>query len=905
MKHLLLFFKTTQSQSQEFLNKVTTTLLPYLPDTKSADYFSFSKNILNNSLNFSRYTDNIKKLLGKMNLELIEPLGKFISKMITVYNNNLIRMDTLLTNLERTRSTFEKVQSDYYRSSYRSKILENYDINSDPLKITKITKNINELLTREKARAANNEQLFAYELKRYNTDIEKLNSEYMELNLLVKEIEESRIFFLKTTMEKYREILKEMETLHKEYNESVTKLFNNETYDKYLNESKEVYSKKLISNNRRFTQENNVTFEEYYQKNKDIIQKEFGFGEENIPNYILKNTEQKLLTVKEQDKKIKEFIKKIIAKEDISYENLSRILDFIRDPNYPEFAKRFLDGILEEYKDKNIKFSSLSNFKHLSHILAYISLSSDSIYSKDFVLNFKIIYLAERLFYQNTKQNNKTYLSAILSTNKLYRTKYFWEDYIELKLVHKLSDYISKFKQISLPEEEKKKKSSLFSKIGNVLGLNVEAKQKSILYNSRIRKLIPNYEQVELDKIQLLDKITTTEITEILKINIPVFSNFNFPSEHALDMIADFAEKYKIHKEIIKYYVTSFNVSIYTIRKTIPDEKNNNITKRTAHKKIKQTDELYKIISCTLQYLGYQDYLNLLTLNKKSYEQLHKKIYKNILNNPKLDIKIRLNIWKVFLKVKELKKTFNYEKLLESSKGNEKIEHDVYIDVERTYVGKTSDTPKRKEQLRNILKAIAVLNNYCQGMNYFAEIILELTDDEQEAFYLFLGVFQHTEYPLIFAKDLLKLRVFFYVFTRIISLFEPEIYNNFVSNNVEVKCFMTQWFITLFLNARQFQKQNEIPLFLLKIIDNFLISGWKSLIKIAVDILHNFEEKILTTEFHDMLQFITSEIVKTDYFTDTNLLTLERALADTKITKKLIKNIEDEYAQSEKIKNIE
>ena len=377
-----------------------------------------------------------------MNLELIEPLGKFISKMITVYNNNLIRMDALLTNLEKTRSTFEKVQSDYYKSSYRSKILENYDVNSDPLGLTKITKNINELSIREKAKAVNNEQLFAYELKRYNTDIESLNSEYMELNSLVKEIEESRIFFIKTSMEKYREILNEMEILHKEYNESVSKLFNNETYDKYLNESKELYSKKLISNDRRFTQENNVTFEEYYQKNKDTIEKEFGFGGEIKPNYIVKNTQQKLLTVKEQDKKIKEFMKEIRAEEEIAYEKLSRILDFIRDPNYPEFAKRFLDGILEEYKDKKIKFSSLSNFKHLSHILAYISLSSDSIYSNNFVLNFKIVYLAERLFYQNTKQNNKTYLSAILSKNKLYRTKYFWEDYIELKLVHKLSDYI-------------------------------------------------------------------------------------------------------------------------------------------------------------------------------------------------------------------------------------------------------------------------------------------------------------------------------------------------------------------------------------------------------------------------------------------------------------------------------
>ena len=107
------------------------------------------------------------------------------------------------------------------------------------------------------------------------------------------------------------------------------------------------------------------------------------------------------------------------------------------------------------------------------------------------------------------------------------------------------------------------------------------------------------------------------------------------------------------------------------------------------------------------------------------------------------------------------------------------------------------------------------------------------------------------------------------------------------------------------LDCWQWQRTLCRQSFLLKIIDNFLISGWKSLIKIAVDILHNFEEKILTTEFHDTLQFITSDIVKTDYFTDINLLTLEKALADTKITKKLIKNIEDEYAQSEKIKNID
>ena len=108
------------------------------------------------------------------------------------------------------------------------------------------------------------------------------------------------------------------------------------------------------------------------------------------------------------------------------------------------------------------------------------------------------------------------------------------------------------------------------------------------------------------------------------KLNIPVFSNFNFPSEQALDMIADFAEKYKIPKEIINFYVTYFNVSVYTIRKTLPGEGSSSVRTRTTHKKIKQADELYKIISFTLRYLNHQDYLNLLLLNKKSYETLHK-----------------------------------------------------------------------------------------------------------------------------------------------------------------------------------------------------------------------------------------------------------------------------------------
>ena len=61
--------------------------------------------------------------------------------------------------------------------------------------------------------------------------------------------------------------------------------------------------------------------------------------------------------------------------------------------------------------------------------------------------------------------------------------------------------------------------------------------------------------------------------------------------------------------------------------------------------------------------------------------------------------------------------------------------------------------------------------NYCQGMNYIAAFLLNITNNEEESFYLFLSLLISTEYGRLFEKDLEKLKKSFYVFERIICLF--------------------------------------------------------------------------------------------------------------------------------------
>ena len=524
--------------------------------------------------------------------------------------------------------------------------------------------------------------------------------------------------------------------------------------------------------------------------------------------------------------------------------------------------------------------------------MSYISLKHNSIFSGNFEINFQIIFIAERFFYQNKVNNNKVYLSAILSKNKLFKTKLFWQNVIELKLVKKLEDDISRLKNVSAPNEKRK---SILGILGNKMGLN-NNKNNSFLSKMRIMPLIKNYNSLEQNKLILLDKMASNEMYLILKKSIENFSNFNFPSIQSLDLISNISREYKLSNEQINYLVIYYKVSNHTIRKLLPHEKNkeNNdiIEEINSNEKIRNI----KLLSNCIQFLDYKDYNNLLLTSKYYNQRLKKKIYKYILRQENTSIKIRLQIWSNILKIKELKQKYNYREILNNA-NDPKIKREIDLDVRRTNV-EEAQKDLHKLNITNILYAVSSINfgvKYVQGMNSIVALLYELFGEE-EAFYIFLSFFHYTQYILIFDKNLTKLNEFFYVFNRIISLSEPELSSWFNINGVNVNFFATPWFITLFTGSHQnLRGDKDNKKLLIRIIDNFITSGWKSMMVVGCSLLHSFEQKLMNMKYEDILELLINGMLKSEFFMTENKNNLENYFINVKISKDLIRNIEAEY----------
>ena len=270
-----------------------------------------------------------------------------------------------------------------------------------------------------------------------------------------------------------------------------------------------------------------------------------------------------------------------------------------------------------------------------------------------------------------------------------------------------------------------------------------------------------------------------------------------------------------------------------------------------------------------------------------------------------MNLKNHLNIWKLLLNFNKIKSQHNYKKILEEIKNNPDIvpARDVIkLDVARTSFIKDKDT--NREKILNILNAVSKESpsiTYCQGMNYIASFLLTITQSEEESFYIFLSLLFYTEYGDLFKNDLENLKKYFYVFERLINIFLPELYFYFIQNNINVSFFVSSWFITLFTTAFQYNTNLSNPKIFLRILDLFIFSGWKSIIKIGLAVIKHFEPKLLFLTDENLLHFLLNDIIKSGFFENENFDTLMFITIYFKIESGLISNIENEYEIKSKI----
>ena len=902
LKNFSLFFKIFSTSFKEHITSITDKITLYNQKTNSIENQSLLSTNLNSIVdNFNAFNNNSKNLLTKIQNELINTLEVFTSNQVNIYQENNDELNNLYLNYNNNKKILLNSKYNYYKSFYNAK-KEEIEQNTKLKEQRNIIEEEKDILIKDKMEAKNNEMIYKYAIEKYNSSLKEIEEEYTKIKNKMEIAEQSRITFIKASFDKYQKFWNNYSKIINEYTEAIKILFSDDICNKIQTQNIKEISKftantkqSFISSRQQFISYNDFC-QKFDSKQKDknnLVPINFNF----YKNVKIINIDNKI----EKNKFYNELINKLVGEEEVQKEKISSLIEILHyQKDNEDNEKEFLDVIIEKNKS-SLRFQNLKNLELLSIPISYITLKQNSIFEGKFELNFKIIFIAETVFYQNKINNNKVYLSAILSKNKFYRTKLFWRNVIELKLVNKLEDHISRMKNEVF--------KGLFSKLGDKMGLtnstNSISHKNSFLAQTRIFPLIKNYNNLEQNKIPILDKMATKEMYTILKTSIPNFSNFNFPSIPSLDLISKLSQEYKMSNDEINYFVIYYKVSNHTIRQLLPHEKNldenENNNERNTNIKIRNI----KILSSIIPFLDYKDYNNLLFLSKYYNKKIKKKIYKYVLKQKNVTMKTRLHIWYNLLKINELKKKYNYKDVL--SKANDaKNKHEIFLDIRRTNVDE-DQKDLHKERIINVLYAVSQCNfgiKYVQGMNFIVSFLYEVYGEE-EAFYIFLSFFHSTQYSIIFDKDLIKLNEFFYVFNRIISLLEPELSSFFNINGVNVNFFATPWFITLFTGSHQnLRNEKDNKNILIRIFDNFITSGWKAMMVVGCSLLHSFESKLMSLKYEDMLEFLINGMLRSEFFMKENEDNLEDYFMNIKISRKLTRTIESEYAQEKMMNEI-
>ena len=663
----------------------------------------------------------------------------------------------------------------------------------------------------------------------------------------------------------------------------------------------------------------------------------------SISSNIKKSKEENIFNKEENI-----LLENIFLIEEIDRFKTEQLIEKIK--NNFEYGQNIIDNVLERYTSSiGVQFLNENNFIKYSKLINAVLLNKE-IQKNLFEINFAIIYIAEKTFYQ--KEENpfyKRYLCKLISElNENIKSKEFWYKLLQIRIQITLEEEANNKTKKVLKEEKKKKLGEMKKNNNNEINNNINEKKKSgkKLFGFEIPEIVGNLfgngmsqeekEMEEKEKIrkkeiydEIYSKIKPEIVMRLIKDFIVHFSCFSVKSYDVVDIISNIVNKYKIigEENRIKYFMAIFNSNMYSIKSTnfgfIPIENNNenrlcnfmnqNYLEGNANKNNKSL-----IILNVMKYLPFSDYKNLLLINKSTYNLIIKVLYSNLLINIDEDIpeefskknkipnvwknpNIRIKIWEYLLNHNKNSKNINYKEIIEkiSKKENQQESFEIIkLDVKRMWFGEKEETEKIRKSLNNILCSLAYLHpklGYSQGMNCIASLLYDVCDSEEEAFKIYNCILESTDYGDLFMNDLKRLNKYFYVFERLIFIYLPEVFLHLTNTKIAPKFFISPWFITLFTNAYKSVKGKGKPKVLIWIFDSFIIEGWGAINKIGLCLMKHFERKILTLDTDELLHFLINDIINYDFFKNSNYDRLRNIYDNLHIENGLIENIENEY----------
>ncbi len=608
------------------------------------------------------------------------------------------------------------------------------------------------------------------------------------------------------------------------------------------------------------------------------------------------------------------FIEKIFKNDTINYDKVQQIKTIISEDS--SMIKIFVLKYYNICTNKYYHFENENNLKYVANIFNMIlnNLNSSMIEEKIQMIIY-ILSIGERSYYNNI------FLCYLLWENNFLKLKEVWEKLINRRFIQRLSFRVKKIiesrtnEEISifssfkkLMSEEPLRRSYFEGGNYNLLREeSIETRLKSLGYENKIKY----YSELTKDEKLIIDSEIDKNIQKTLSEFIEHLLNYNVSIPDSINLIVDIGSKFNLSSKLINYYILCINTSSLSVCRNIKNNETNekindliqkrDITIKLRYPcKIKGDKEKKFVLNQISQYFKINELIPLFLIKKSISKKIKYSFYlKYLSSNKDISIKIRLQIWKSILNIKNISESIK-DKLSEIDFNSSKYKL-INQDIKRTHLGE--DSLETNKILVNILMKVTDLieqnisstidksdHEYYQGMNYLTVFIYHLTKNENDSIYLLYSILTTTELKSIYNKEMLKLQNFFPIFEKLLKLYLPSIAFYLKKNFVKVEYFLTPFVITIFTNV--VQNKEKIPLIILNIWDEFLIKGWKSLISSLLVLIHFHIDDILSKNGDELLKFLINDLTQSSFFNDDNYNLWNKEKFDIK--KRYLKVLEEE-----------
>ena len=326
------------------------------------------------------------------------------------------------------------------------------------------------------------------------------------------------------------------------------------------------------------------------------------------------------------------------------------------------------------------------------------------------------------------------------------------------------------------------------------------------------------------------------------------------------------------------------------------------------------------IMILILSFLSYKDYLRLQSVSKKFYNILkNKRIRKKYILHSQISIDEQLIFYESNINIKKLKNILIkelmdykissniYKNILSLAKQAEEkdskyksVLQEIKRDINRTFYTEKFTKGNGKLILINVLSCLAFIRpeiGYCQGMNFIAGALIELIEEEEKIFWIFLSFIDNIDMNLLYLKNMPDYSIRVFQLNYYIKLYFPNLFNHFKRNQITPDIIFSKWILTIFANYLPFET-------CYKIWDLFILDKWKAIFRISIILLDTMKDKLIQFDLNQFCLFIKSkeikESVKYEYIC--------QKYNDYNITNKKLKELKEEffiYSVKEKLEDKE